>query len=181
MGGLDASEEAILRNQAATGGLRSGDTQDALARNAEELQRQALLTSYNEQLGGIQGLAGLPSNANQIAATTSEVGQTLAQGQTAAAQAIAQGQQAQQSNVLGLASLGLSAFSDERLKENIVKTGEFKGLNVYFYDWAEPAKQFGLEGSSEGFLAHEVESAYPDLVCTVNGYKCINYGAILHG
>lgn len=67
LGGLDASEEAILRNQAATGGLRSGDTQSALAQNAQDLQNEALLRSYNEQRALEQQQYGRDVAANQEA------------------------------------------------------------------------------------------------------------------
>ena len=116
MGGMDEAERAILRNQAQTGGLRSGNMQDALARQASSLHNNALLTSYQNQLGGLQqgynqaqgqrgaelgamqqsyqnqlaglqGLAQLPSNANAIANQQSGIGQTLAQGRVAGAQA----------------------------------------------------------------------------------------------
>jgi len=50
-----------------------------------------LLESYNQQLGGIQGLAGLQSAAPQIAQQYGQIGETNAMGQIAAAQAKQQG------------------------------------------------------------------------------------------
>ncbi len=49
MGGQQAGEEAILRQAAATGGLRGGNVQGALAQQASDIQRDALLRSYGEQ------------------------------------------------------------------------------------------------------------------------------------
>ena len=93
MGSQQAGEDSILRKAAATGGLRSGNVQGAMYQYNTDLQNQALLQSYNQQLQGLQGLAGLPSNANQIAQGMSDIGTTQAQGITGAAQAKQQGWQ----------------------------------------------------------------------------------------
>jgi hypothetical protein len=87
MGTQEAGENAIMRNAAATGGLRGGNTQGALTDYGSQLANQALLTSYQDQLSGLQGLAGLPSNASQIASQMSNIGATQAGGITAAANA----------------------------------------------------------------------------------------------
>lgn len=100
LGGRQAGEEAILRQAGATGGLRSGNVQDALARFSGDLQNRALLESYNQQLAGLQGLASIPSNANQIGNVMAGIGQTQASGQIAAAQAQQQGFQ-NVSNIAG--------------------------------------------------------------------------------
>jgi hypothetical protein len=96
MGGREAGEEAIMRRAGATGGLRSGNVQEAMYDYNTQLQNQALLQSYNQQLQGLQGLAGLPSYAPQIRTLgqgVSGAGQTIAQGQVAAGQAQQQGLQ----------------------------------------------------------------------------------------
>ncbi len=49
MGGQDAAQEAVMRQAAATGGLRGGNVQGALAQQASDIQRDALLRSYGEQ------------------------------------------------------------------------------------------------------------------------------------
>ena len=105
MGGLEQGEEAIMRRQTATGGLRSGDTQAALGKFATNLQNQALVQSYNQQLQGLQGLANQPSIAPAIAQTTAGIGQTLAMGQVGAAQAQQQGMGMGMQTGLGIASL----------------------------------------------------------------------------
>ncbi|KZX81456.1 hypothetical protein A3717_37435, partial [Alcanivorax sp. HI0013] len=153
MGGLDASEDAILRNAGATGGLRSGNVQQALADNAEQLQNRALLSSYNEQLSGIQGLAGLDSNANQIAQQIAGIGQTIGQGQIAAANARAAAEQNATNNLFSLGGLGLgavAAFSDVRLKRDIQPLGQRNGLNWYEWTWSDEAEQLGLSGKMQG-------------------------------
>jgi hypothetical protein len=103
MGGRKAGESAILRNASATGGLRSGNVQGDMYDFNTNLKTQALLESYNQQLTGLQGLAQLPSNANNIASTMSGVGTTLAGGisgaGTATANGIIAGGQIQQQNI----------------------------------------------------------------------------------
>lgn len=170
MSTMDSSEDAILRNASATGGLRSGDSNDALAENAQQLEQKALLTAYQDRMSGLQGLAGLSTNENNIAKTISGIGRTQAQGQVAAANAEAQGTQ-------NLFNMGLNAaaiaFSDRRLKTNIRRIGEMDGLPVYEWDWNDIAQSMGLEGSAKGFMADEVEKVYPDRVSMKNGYKTV--------
>lgn len=108
MGGQEAGEEAILRSAAATGGLRSGNVQEALYDYATQLQNRALLEAYQQQLGGLTGLAGLSTMAPQIATQTTEIGRTLAAGEVAR-QHMEQAQQQQMlSGLLGIASLPLA-------------------------------------------------------------------------
>lgn len=196
LGGQQAGEEAILRQSAATGGLRSGTSQAALADYATQLQNQALLQSYGEQsrlygqdlataqyqqqqhLGGLQALAGLPSYAPQIAQQTSGIGQTLGQGIVGSAQTRAAGQAQQDQNLMALASLGIQGaamFSDPRLKNNIKLSGVEKGINKYTWDWNEEANNLGLYGSSYGVMADEIEAVFPDAVSIDSGYKKVNY------
>lgn len=91
---VDQGEEAVLRNAAATGGLRSGATQQALAQNSQNV----LQGLVNQQLGGLQTLSGYQPNTSGVASMTSGIGSTLAQGQLGAAQA----QQAGLGNVMSL-------------------------------------------------------------------------------
>jgi hypothetical protein len=105
MGGQKAGEDSILRNQAATGGLRSGNTQAAMYDYNAQLQNQALLQSYNTQMSGLQGLAGLPSLSPVIANQTSGIGQTLAQGIIGGANSQQAANGMGMSNALGIASM----------------------------------------------------------------------------
>lgn len=175
MGTLDSSEEAIMRQASATGGLRSGNVQNALAKNAQQLENQALLESYSQQLSGLQGLAGLPSNASQIASQTAGIGQTLAQGQIGAAQAQQAGQQNTFNNLLGLGSLAVAAFSDIRLKRDIKHAGKRNGHNWYRWTWSDEAKALGLSGEAEGVMAHEVVENHPEAITTQGDYLMVNY------
>ncbi|MCP4252801.1 MAG: tail fiber domain-containing protein [Candidatus Scalindua sp.] len=169
----------ISAQSAAGGKLYSGDLRDELGRRdlkSAQLQNQALTQSYNQQLQGLSGLGQLPSIAPQIAQGYSDIGATRAAGTLGAYQSQQSGQQAGLSNLGGIASLvmqGYSTFSDRRLKDNIAKIGEKDGLNWYSWTWNEKAKDLGLEGEGEGFLADEVELLYPHLVIEKEGYKFI--------
>ena len=186
MGGQKFGEDSILRNAAMTGGFRSGNTQANLYDYNTQLQNKALLDSYNQQLQGLTGLAGLPSNANQIATMTGNIGQTLGQGQATAGNIISQGQvasaQAQEAgsqqvfnNLLGLGTLGVAAFSDRRLKDNLKKIGEVDGHNWYVWDWNVVANKMGLEGKSEGVLADELVKTNPECIGIKDGFMIVDY------
>lgn len=161
---LDQGQEAVARSAAATSGLRGGGTASDLA----EFSNQALMNSYNQQLSGIQGLAGLPSQAGQISQQTGQIGETLANAQIAGAQA----QQTGMGNLIGLGGiLGAAALSDVRLKTNIkyLETTSHPDIHKYSWEWAEDS---GKEGYEEGFLAQEVEKTYPDFITEGNdGFK----------
>ena len=179
MGNQQFGEDAILRNASATGGLRSGNVQANLADYNTRLANDALLNSYNQQLSGIQGLANLPSNANQIAGSIAGIGQTQAQGMTAGANAIQQGNQALTNNLFGLGGMFLA--SDIRLKQNIKHVGKRNGHNWYEWDWNDKGAALGLLGHSEGVLAHEVYESLPEAVSEHDGYIMVDYSQILEG
>ncbi len=180
MGTRDAGEEDILRNQAATGGFRSGNTQEKLYDYNTQLQRQALLDSYSQQMGGLQGLAGLPSLAPSIAGATQNIGNTLAQGEIAAAQAQQTGGQQGIGNIFGLANLGMQAystFSDIRLKDNVEFVEEINGFNWYRWDWNKEAEKLGYFGKGEGVMAHEIAEIMPYAVSEHAGYLVVHLEA----
>jgi hypothetical protein len=183
IGGQKFGEEAILRNASATGGLRSGNTSAALYDYNTQLQNNALLESYNQQLMGLQGMAGLPSMAPQIANQISGIGETLGQGQIAAAQARQTGNQNTMNNLMGVANLGLGMygagmFSDRRLKKNINKIGKVNGFNFYSFAWNGVAKRLGLTGNTYGCMADEVYEIAPEAVILKDGFMFIKYDMI---
>lgn len=175
VGAQAEGEDAILRQASATGGLRSGNVQEALADYTTQLQNKALLESYNQQVSGLTGLAQLPSNANQIAQQTSAVGQTLGQGVIAAGQA-------EQAGMGNLLNLGLQAapflFSDRRLKKNVKKIGERDGFNLYEWEWNKLGNAIGLKGKEVGHMADEVEFKLPNAVKVYAGYKTVDYDMV---
>ena len=171
---LRSGDESALRNRSATGGLRSGG---AIA-DTQEAQDRALLASYNQQLQGVQGLANLPSNANQIAAGTVGIGNTLAQGVTGAAQGRIAAQNMGMNQLIGIGTAGAMAFSDIRLKENIKHLGAEDGQNWYSWDWNEEASELGLTGSDTGVMAHEVYESKPEAISEYEGYIMVDYSQL---
>ena len=169
---IDQGEEALLRNAAATGGLRSGGTQQALAQNSQNV----LQGLVGQQLGGLGQLAGYQPNTAGVANQLNTIGNTTAQG------IVAQGQ-AQQAGLGNMLNLGTSIlgglFSDERLKTNIKKVGRVNGFNWYSWTWNDVAEKLGLSGDSHGVLAQEVEQVKPELVGEREGYKTVNYMGIV--
>lgn len=68
-----------------------------------------------------------------------------------------------------LASLGTS-LSDKRLKENIVKIGREKGINIYQYNYK------GLKEKHIGVMAQEIKEIIPDAVIKdPSGYYKVDY------
>jgi len=176
MGGREAGEESILRSASMTGGFRSGGTQSNLYDYNVQLQNKALLESYNQQLQGLTGLAGLPSNTNAIAGQMAGIGQTLGQGEIAAGQAQQAGKQQGFGNLLGLGGLASAyMFSDRRLKKNLEKIAEVNGHNWYMWDWNIVANKMGLDGKSEGVLADELVTTNPECIGIKDGFMIVDY------
>lgn len=184
----EGAERAVLRNQAATGGFRGGDTQVGLGRVAADTQRNALLAAFqNRQAQNQQGfqnqlalegqILGQPTQTSNIAALTSGIGSTLAQGQTAAAQSALQGSQANTANLLNILGTA-AAFSDRRLKDDIKFAGTKNGYKVYTWRWNNKAKKLGLEGVGHGVIADEVKKKKPEAVKTYMGFDTVDYEMI---
>jgi len=109
MGAREAGEEGILRSASATGTLRSGGTISDIYDYNRDLENQALLASYNQQIQGLTGLSGT-SYAPQIAAGMSGVGSTLAAGETASQMRSEAEGQRDIDNYMAIAKLGLGLF-----------------------------------------------------------------------
>jgi len=175
---VSAGEEAIARNAQATGGFRTGTTQENLAQN----QQNVLQNLVGQILQGKQGIAQAGFGATDAYTTAMQniiAGEGATRGEIANVDiAKAAGKQNMYAG-LGSALIkgGATAYaSDETLKENIVKIGEKNGLNWYSWDWNDLAKDIGLTGSDKGHIAQEVQKVRPDLVVTQNGYLAVNYG-----
>lgn len=107
---LQQGENAILQNASATGGLRGGNTQAALAQFRPELLAQLINQQYS-RLGGISGMgqAAAAGQASMGQQTANNIGNLY--GQRGAAQAggqLAQGQMYQ--NILGTLGQGAGFF-----------------------------------------------------------------------
>lgn len=92
------------------------------------------------------------------------------------------GQNSMTSGLMGLAGAGMMAFSDIRLKENIIPVGVLaNGLTLYSYEYIDEVKYHPLagEGLQVGVMAQEVEQVYPYAVKTLDdGYKVVDYGLL---
>lgn len=71
-----SGEEAVGRSASATGRLRGGSTPAALA----DVNSRSLLSAYNQQVQGLQGLSGTALNTNSIAQGFGNIGITNSQG-----------------------------------------------------------------------------------------------------
>jgi hypothetical protein len=173
VGQLPQQEEAILRNRSATGALQTGGTDLMLAQNQQNNQ----LNAFQNVLGGLQGFASLPSNANNIANSISGIGVTQRQGTIGEAQSLAAGQQAVFEQATGAAKTAaqLISFSDIRLKTNVKPAGTCYGQSWFTWDWNKVALSLGLSGSSEGVIADKLLQTRPDLVGSKDGYLTVNY------
>jgi len=110
----------------------------------------------------------------------SGIGQTLGQGQIAAAQAQQAGTQQGFGNLMGLGSLGIAAygagmFSDRRLKKNIKLLCTHKGFNLYSFKWNSIAERLGLSGQTIGAMADEVYAKRKDCVIIKDGWLFVLY------
>tara|TARA_R110000782_G_scaffold257393_2_gene346662 strand:- start:2472 stop:3527 length:1056 start_codon:yes stop_codon:yes gene_type:complete len=72
------------------------------------------------------------------------------------------------------------AASDVRLKTNIRKVGELaSGLNTYFWDWTEEAKQFVGNQNTFGVIAQEAQLLFPEAIMMhPDGYLRVDYSRI---
>jgi len=186
---LTKGEEALLQRASATGGLRGGNVQAALAQFRPQLLAQELeqrysrlggLTSLGQQSAAGVGTAGMETGS-AIARLQAERGAALAGGELGEAKAFS-GILNLPAQVLGMqygaggkmGQPGLSnIFSDRRLKKNIKQIGTRPdGLNVYEFDYIWGGdRQVGL-------MAQEVQSVYPSAVSESGGYLMVDYSKV---
>lgn len=180
---VNQGEQALLQNASATGGLRGGNTQAALAQFRpsmianlvqQQLSNLGGITATGMQAGGT--VAGASQNyGNNVGNMQMQIGsaianQALMKGSQQSGLGSAIGMGAQVAGVAG--GLGWQPFSDIRLKSNIRKIGSHKkGFGIYEYD---------IFGNHEvGVLAQEVQQYIPSAIkMHPSGYLTVNYGAL---
>lgn len=178
-GRSQAQMQQQLRDAALREQMNVGEYQDTLRQRqiAEEMQRRGMsLNEMNALLTGQQvSSPQMPGFQNASRAETANL--------LGAAQATGnynmnawQQNQQQQGNMMGdiasLAGTAMFAFSDRRLKSNIVKVGEHPaGVGIYEYD---------IFGHRErGVIAQELAQVRPDLVRRHgSGFLMVNYGGL---
>jgi len=173
---VSQGENAIARNQQATGGFRSGSTNIGLAQNSQNV----LQNLYDKKLAGLGALSGRGLQSQQLNQqggqySLSEIGNTMGQIGNVGINAAAN----QQNKAMGFVGMAATAFSDKRLKDDIVFTGKINGHNTYRWVWNELAEDlFGLVGASFGTIAQEVIKKNKEAITTDSGYLKVNYEMI---
>lgn len=180
-------EEALLQRASATGGLRGGNIQAALAQFRPQMLQQEIETQYG-RLGGLtslgqQSAAGVGTAGLQTGARVAglygdigaaEAGSELAQGKAMAGlfNLPAQFLGMQYGAKVGTPGFG-SIFSDIRLKKNITRVGtRTDGLGVYEFEYVWGG------GRQVGLMAQEVLGVYPDAVGESGGYLTVDYSKV---
>ena len=191
-------EEALLQRASATGGLRGGNIQAALAQFRPQMLQQEIEAQYG-RLGGMTQLGqtttqniaqlGQASAAGQSAAglqTGADIAALLGQqGAARAGARLAEGTAA--SNVFNLPAqmIGMQygagitnptlpfKISDRRLKKNVARLGtRSDGLGVYEFEYIWGG------GRHIGLMAQEVVNIYPDAIGESGGYMTVDYGKV---
>jgi hypothetical protein len=74
------------------------------------------------------------------------------------------------------AGIGALAGSDARLKENIKHVEQIDGINMYTWNWKDPAMSWPM---SYGVIAQEVAETHPEAVVTGDhGYMMVDYSKL---
>lgn len=184
-------EEALLQRASATGGLRGGNIQGALAQFRPQMLNQAIEEQYG-RLGGMTtlgqrsaagvGAAGMETGTN-VANLLGQQGAALAGGELGQAKAYGQilnmpaqflGMQygAGRGGSAGTPGFG-NLFSDRRLKKNIKQISTRPdGLNVYEFDYIWGG------GRQVGLMAQEVQAIYPGAVSESGGFLMVDYSKV---
>lgn len=172
---LNRTTRAVMDAQAAKGKLGSGSTLTSLTEamapvymNREQQVFENKYNANNQQFNQLQNMLGMAQNAaagqgaatanatNNITDLTTQGANAQAAGQIGAANAQAQGTQ----NMMGLAALAASFFSDERLKEDVKRVGKMNdGTPIYTYKYKQ-----GDGKTHMGVMAQEARKKHPDAV-----------------
>jgi len=159
---------------------------------ANTLARQQQLANY---LGGVQAGLGTYGTIGEMEAALVNQGLSIEQARSASQSASASGGAALAQagtpakgslfgDLLTAAASGAASAavtkSDRRLKTNIRKVGELaSGLNTYFWDWTEEAKQFVGNQNTFGVIAQEAQLLFPEAVMMhPDGYLQVDYSRI---
>ena len=167
-----------VEGQLAAGGLtRSGAGVEAAANIPTELG-----FALEQLLRGRQGELvdlGRESTFN-VANLLSSSAEATASGILGLEESRQQRSSDRSSNITDLVGLGISAFSDPLLKENIREIRKIGPLTLVQWDWRpEVQDTIVVEYPNVGFLSTEVREVYPDLVSKFGGFDLINYGELV--
>lgn len=192
---------AINRSGAGRGMQLSGRTLGSLQEAVSGGLDRAYTRQYGRRLDSMRNYAALMSQGSGVSTNLGQIGSQYAGGaaNTLQQQGSNQAQIAMNTgainasaatapfqNLMSLGTMGAGlmqgagamglAFSDVRLKKNIVPAGETEGgtpVYTYNYIWDEDTDNPYL-----GVMAQEVERTNPDAVKTINGYKAVDYSKV---
>jgi len=157
-------ERALLRNEAALGGLGGGNVRTALQEQAFDIAN----TQLGERKDRLAGVAGAGLNATSQGAA---IGAGIASEGNQARLGFESARRAQSAADGQAAAGALTAFigSDRRLKRNIRRIGTTPGGFAWYsfeYLWGE---------SSEGVMSDEVPQ---DMVMQIDGFDFVDYARV---
>ena len=157
-------------------------------RSADELRRRQQLgqeyqIQYNQpfqNLAAILSGAPMPGNPQFNPVPQTDYMGGVMNAYNAQAQAAAQRGAGKGSALSGLGSLAgtvIPLFSDDDIKENIIKIGTVGKNGIYEYNFiGDPSKT-----RYKGFLASQVEKSAPEAVSYKNGLRFVNYDLAVKG
>lgn len=173
---ISTGEDAIARNRQATGGFRSGTTQQNLAQNSQNVLQGLVQQALQGKSGFADtGMAAVGNYGSQAGGMLNQIGSTAGAVATGGMNEAARRGQVQQGGIQAGTDILMGLFSDRRLKAKVKKIGVKNDLPWYSWVWNKEAKKLGLTGGSVGHIADEVEAVRPDLISERNGYKTVNY------
>jgi len=152
--------------QAAAGLQQVGGLQQTTDQAALEAAYNEFLREQNyplQTLGALVGAGGLGQGL---------VGQTTTQSSSPGF--------AGTLGAIGAAGQALSAFSDRRLKENVVLVANVAGIKFYRWTWNEEAKRIGADSIRPfGVIAQELREQHPEFVHEGDdGYLRVDYDGL---
>lgn len=177
---LENANRQTSQAQASKGRFSAGDTLTALSNNVL-LSAQPLIDRQRQDIGNLLNLGSgvAQTQANVAIGEGTNVGGLLTDIGNVKSSGIIAGQQAKQQGADRAIGLGLAAFSDSRLKENVHIVGEQNGYNIYEWKWNKKAGElFDLHGTSKGVMWNEVAEKNPEAVEHFEGFGKVNYGMI---
>jgi hypothetical protein len=142
--------------------LASGLASQDISQGADDRAYQEYLRQVNGPLDRYSQLAGIVSGTPYGSTTTTKQPGSI------------------MNTIMGGAGLAAAIFSDQRLKENVVATGDkWHGLPVFEFDYRKDTDLDLPAGRHRGVMAQDAFVEYPDAVSVGNnGYLQIHYGQI---
>jgi hypothetical protein len=142
--------------------LQSGLSSQDIAQQADDAAYQEYLRQQNAPMDRYSQLAGILSGTPYGSSTTQKTPGSI------------------MNTVLGVGGIAASIFSDVRLKDNIVATGDkWHGLPVFEFDYRDMGAVELPKGRHRGVMAQDAILEYPNAVSVGNnGYLQIDYGQI---